>query len=138
MMRILIVFVFIYVVFIGIALNIAKTYRIKNGVINILEHSMVSDVVNDTTVFGEDGDLRKYFSKIPYTITEEDIEDDCDARAGTNLHNHSTGACVVKVKMENSEEYYYKVYVYMVIHFKLFGIDNWKVPVSGETVTMPE
>ena len=39
MMRLFIIFFMLYVIIIGVALQMAKTYRVKNYVINVLEQN---------------------------------------------------------------------------------------------------
>ena len=148
MIRILIVFVFIYVMFIGIALNIAKAYRIKNGVINILEqyqYDMNDDSSGVLDQGNNEGLLCKYLGKIPYTVdqnndTKKAVNDFCEAVDGAKDANGNvkyrtqTGVCIVQIGDESF--YHYKVYVFMVVDFPLFGLNNKLIPVSGETITM--
>lgn len=148
MIRIMIVFVFIYVMFIGIALNIAKVYRIKNGVINILEQYQF-DMFNDTTNVLDNmspgsGKLSQYLNKIPYTVGQNRdsnvaVEKFCEAvdgakdDSGNKYYKTQSGVCIVKI---GEISYHYKVYVFMSVDFPLFGLNNKLIPVSGETVTM--
>ena len=134
MMRILIVFVVIYVTFIGIALNIAKAYRIKNGVINILEQNRFNIETDTNTLLAENGKLNKYLNGIPYTVKSENI--DCEKYSDGDIYNDSTGVCIIK-KGDN-KNVYYKVVVFMFVDFPYFDIDGLAIPVSGETMTIKD
>lgn len=134
MIRILIVFVFIYIMFIGIALNIAKVYRIKNGVINILEQEQFSGPGDESRVLGNDTRLTNYLADIPYVVYPSLVEKHCKGATGQNEWNdYSTGVCIIR--KGSSDSYHFKVYVYMVVDFPLFGLNKLHIPVSGETVS---
>lgn len=139
MIRVLLVFLFIYVVFIGIALNIAKAYRIKNGVINIIEHNQVHDVKNDP-IFEEDGALADYLNGIPYVVSAQNqvqVRTFCDDKSSSFGYDNNSdrGVCIIKVNGDDNKSFYYKIYVFMSVDFNFFGV-NTLIPIGGETITM--
>ena len=139
MLRILIVFVVVYVTFIGIALNIAKAYRIKSGVINILEQYQFDFVQDKDKLLGDDGPVDKYLKSIPYTVKSTDITDKCEKYTGDETIDKksidsSRGICIIK-KGDN-EAPFYKVVVFMFVEIPFLEIDGIAIPVSGETMTI--
>ena len=131
MLRILIVFVIVFVTFIGIALNIAKVYRIKNGVINILEQGQYSgEALELDDGIGEK--LHSYFERIPYTISknEEELKNDyCKDSV------YFEGVCIIPGNSSSAKANYYKVIVFMDVEFPFFDVDL-TIPFSGETMTI--
>ncbi len=140
MLRIMIVFFAIFICFMTVAISITKTVRIKDNIINILERS-------DSNLI--QGRVEKYLESINYLYADQSlqlIKDDCHRRfndSNTTLadsakvfHVSSSsdlGICVVPIGTEN--EYYYKVYSYIVIDFPMFHLGT-VIPFSGESRTI--
>ena len=121
-LKLIMVFFVVYVTFMGVALQIAKLYRIKNGVINILEQTQYSG--------GRSAELDKtqistYLAKIPYNTTNDEIGSYCEEKYKYN------GVCIVPGVGGN----YYKVSVYYVAEFPFLGV-HVPLTISGETMTI--
>ena len=117
-------FFIIYVTFIGIALNFAKTYRVKNYVVNTLEQQQYTGDANDEAL----SILDDYLDNVPYNINSDDIRDDCQKYGDDAVVYH--GVCIVPEGTNNAP--YYKVVVYFVAEFPYFNI-KLTIPASGET-----
>lgn len=128
MLRILIIFIVLYIVFMCFAVSYAKTFRLKNKVIDILEQQGSGDsgVIND---------IDEYLASNAYNFpgtNHSQVYNHCP-NASENLT--SKGACIVPKDSGNNR--YYQVYLYIVYYFPFF---HWEVvmPVGGETEVIPE
>ena len=141
-LKLIMVFFVVYVTFMGVALQIAKLYRIKNGVINILEQNQYVMGDNDSIV------LRKvdaYLEKIPYNLPNiKNLSDNCvndakkkNLKAVFHTGEKSGGFCIVRDPngSSNSNEHYYKVSVYFAAEFPFLGV-HIPLTISGETMTI--
>ncbi len=132
MLKLFMVFFIIYVAFIGVALNFAKIYRIKNNVINILEQYQYNGQIKSESKVNSE--LANYLSKVPYGYSDPNGTKFNDFCAGGDYTLYTThGVCAIKKGDEN--KYYYTVKVFYVIDFPLFDI---KIPISasGETIVI--
>lgn len=115
MFKIIIIFIVAYVSFMTIAVNYAKTFRIKNGVINILEQYQY----DGSSSLSE---LDEYLNNVPYNVKNDDVISRCSG----NLI--AEGVCV----SSGSGDKYYVVTVYMVAKFPFLDL-KLVIPISGET-----
>jgi hypothetical protein len=142
-LKLVMVFFVIYVTFIGVALQIAKLYRVKNGIINILEQNQYTmDGSMEDDVFTK---IDNYLAGIPYNVPDiEGLSEKCQ-KSGTKAKYHSSedgkfgGFCIVEDPNGSSVmgEHYYKVTVYFVAEFPFLGA-NVPLTISGETMTISE
>ncbi len=114
------VFFVIYVCFIAVALQFAKTYRVKNYVINVLEQYQYTGTANDPAL----SHLDDYLKNVPYTISDEIASANC---SGGTVYS---GICIISEGTTKNP--YYKVTVFFVAEFPFLNI-NMTIPVSGET-----
>ncbi len=133
--RLMMIFFVIYVTFIGVALNIAKAYRIKNGVINILEQGQYTggDLSSGSNA-AIGTKLESYLLSIPYIVVDEDNKIKNKYCSATDDSVFFKGVCIVPGN-ENSGANYYKVIVFMHAEFPFLHIDL-TIPISGETMTI--
>lgn len=135
MLRILIIFIAFYIIFMCFAVAYAKTFRLKNNVIDRLEHSQFqgsgdSGVIND---------IDEYLYSNDYNFpgaNHSQVSNHCTKVSGNVSGNlTSKGACIVPKDSGNNR--YYQVYLYIVYYFPFF---HWEVvmPVGGETEVIPE
>lgn len=116
LLKIVMIFIVIYVCFLGIAINYSITFRVKNQIINLIESYEGLDNARDS--------IEAYVNSIGYfrglgTLTINDNEN-CD----------SAGYCIEEIV--TSRGTYYKVTTYVSFDFPILGkITNF--PVSGET-----
>ena len=136
--KLLMVFFVIYVTFLGVALNIAKSYRIKNGVINILEQNLYDGKkIDNSSDIGKK--LNDYLVSIPYTVKSTEIEGKCKS-SSNGKYVVSNGVCIIPggntiVEENGTLNNYYIVTIYMNAKFPFFDI-NMTFPISGETMTI--
>ena len=119
-------FIVVYVSFMAVAVNYAKSFRVKNTVINILEQNQYSgdDISADTAIKTQ---IDNYLAGVPYYIESDAVETKCEGDGG-NLTDR--GICIVPLGSEASR--YYKVVSYISISFPFFKI-YMTLPISGET-----
>ena len=140
MLKLFMIFFIIYVAFIGIALNFAKIYRIKNNVINILEqYQYEGSNGNNNKVYAE---LGKYLDSVPYGYKDAqnlNFENYCKSLASDyeevdrDMYTNY-GVCVVQKGEE--DKHYYMVTVYYVINFPVLDVLNLPITSSGETIVI--
>lgn len=127
MLRILIIFIVLYIVFMCFAVSYAKTFRLKNKVIDILEQQGYDDSSVD--------EINDYLDSNAYDFpgaNHSQVSNHCP-NASENLTIN--GACIVPKDSGNNR--YYQVYLYIIYYFPFF---HWEVvmPVGGETEVIPE
>lgn len=115
LIKLVMVFVVIYVCFLAIAINYSITFRVKNQIINIIEAYEDYDLAKEH--------IEEYVANVGYYR----------ASVGTvsiNDGNCTNGYCIEKLSSVRGT--YYKVTTYVSFDFPIFGkITNF--PVSGET-----
>lgn len=136
MLKLFMVFFIIYVFFIGIALNFAKIYRVKNNVINILEQYQYAPGPGSSTRDEVYNKVANYLASVPYEY--KFIENDRNCKNGDSTLK-DLGVCVIQ-KGENGK-FYYSVSTFYRIDFPFFtnlGLDwdPFSVSASGETIVI--
>lgn len=121
--KLLLIFIIVYISFMAVAINYAKAFRIKNNVINILEQHKYNG--NFSSI---DGILEGYLKEVSYDISLNEIPQIKNNCGEPNLHY---GVCITETSGGKNPKYY-KVTTYIAIRFPLFNI-NLVVPISGET-----
>lgn len=121
MLSIILTFFVIFICFMAAAINLSKTFRIKNTVINYIERykSVDEDTIDK---------IDEYLRGIAYSYPEDTnprVGRHCESQNGSLTNN---GVCIVS--MDNGS--YYKVFAYIVMDFPLFNIGTL-IPISGET-----
>lgn len=131
MLRIIIVFIVLYIVFMCFTVSYAKTFRLKNGVIDILEHYQYRGS-GDTDVLDR---VNNYLASKAYNFGSghSKVNDHCIAEGGTLTDN---GACIIAPSVSSTDETYYQVYLYIVYSFFFFN-QEIVMPVGGETDIIP-
>ncbi|MBQ8681860.1 MAG: hypothetical protein IJ509_03010 [Bacilli bacterium] len=125
MFKLIIIFIVAFVSFMTIAASYARVFRVKNGVIDILEQMQY-----DSSSDSED-DINNYLSNFSYNYPASQYpsaKSNCDSKSGFYSEN---GACIIRNEV-SSNEVYYKVILYLVIDFPFFNY-NPVIPISGET-----
>jgi hypothetical protein len=132
MIKLILAFIIIYVSFMAVAVSYAKAFRVKNGIVNILEQNQYTGNVNisDAVIVKVDD----YLKKIPYYVPSASIKNSCDSYEG-NLTEQ--GACIVPMGSVDDSSRYYKVITYIAIDFPFFDIHTI-IPISGETSTIKD
>lgn len=129
-LRIMLVFFVVFICFMTVAINLSKTYRIKNNVINILERSNPKNFgTNDNN--STKSKIDSYLRKVAYNYSNnQKVINNCNANGGILSDN---GICIVA--KEGNNNVYYRVITYFVVNFPLFDL-GILIPISGETKTI--
>ena len=135
MLRIMIVFFVIFISFMTIAINFAKTFRIKNNVINIIErndvtsgdiHQKISDYLRSVNYIYTGNSANKIIKHCNSVLAKSPFKND----SSFPLKGYVDGVCVVPFGDKHS--YYYWVSSYMVIDSPMFSL-GFAIPIVGES-----
>lgn len=124
MIEIMMIFIVLIVAFTAVLINVAKTFRIKNEVVNIIEQTQYNGT--DTSAIDE------YIRNVGYqTVKSDKLENECrsvDGKWGDK------GYCIAPIGSSSSSDNadYYKVTVYVSVSFPFFDL-SFTLPISGET-----
>ncbi len=120
MIKLFLVFIFIYICFTAMALNYAKAFKVKNKVVDYLESS---EIMNLNTISASQIDaMDKYFEEevlgnMNYNLSSYRICDSVttkDYTGKTIAYCHDSGIIIrQKGKAENTEGVYYTVSTYV-------------------------
>lgn len=139
--KLMLIFLMLYVAFICVALNYARAFRVKNRIINIIEQN---EGYCGSNIEQIDRDINEYLKMAGYTILYNDVKDvvgndkeyDC-----LNTFTTGQGYCIyVKGNSTGSLDCNDKV-VYSVETYMLFQIPiidtftglNFPITIKGET-----
>ncbi|MDO5568543.1 MAG: hypothetical protein Q4G04_00320 [bacterium] len=129
LIRWFLIFLGIYIIFIGIAINYAKAFRVKNKVISIID---TYGYINENCAVKTDTDaiIKEYLSSVHYNpnVSQHTITNS-DCMEGSTLGNN--GVCIKKISTDPNT-YYYSVSTYLVFNFPIFGIE-FPISINGET-----
>lgn len=128
MLYIFFIFLAVYIAFIAVAFNYARAFRIKNGIVDIIEQHEGIDNFSDTS--GVKGEITTFLDNVNYKISSFNAEKDCK----NYDYIDSRGYCIKEYDSEDSVrgDSYYAVRTFTVISLPFANI-NFKVPVNGET-----
>jgi len=120
MIKLVLVFIIIYVSFMAVAVNYAKAFRVKNQIINILEQNQYSGPGDSKTL----NLVERYLASAHYHVDGVTCPSDNSLAAyGVCIEGASGGSMA-----------HYMVYTYISIDFPFFGI-RMRLPIRGETKT---
>ena len=131
MIYVLIVFLAVYIVFVAVAFNYARAFRVKDKIMDIIEQNEgISDFSNTS---GEIGQIESYLNKISYRVNGIS-ESKCN---GFDYVNEKRGYCIAKKtsgsSIDNSiTNEYYKVRTFVYIEFPFLKL-QFTIPINGET-----
>ena len=135
MIKLVLVFIVIYVSFMAVAINYAKAFRVKNRLIDYVEQYQYKSGDNRTI-----GKIEDYLNSIAYHIPDENgsLRRACetDAKGISNNENPyfiANGACISP--RCDGDVCYYRITTYISIDFPLFKI-KMTLPISGESKTL--
>ena len=131
MFRLIIIFIVVYVTFATIAVSYAKTFRIKNQLIDIVEQNQLdfSEGINQRN----SSIIDSFLNDFNYHYgTDNNVIQTCKGSGGFLTDN---GACIKKIN-DSSDSHsgtvYYLVTVYMVVHVPVIDY-SVVIPISGRT-----
>ena len=121
LLKLVMIFIVIYVCFLAVAINYSITFRVKNQIINLIEEYEGYDLAKDK--------IEEYVASIGYyrAFDAFDNKQDC-----TDGYYHS-GYCIQpKNSADSKRGMHYRVTTYVTFDFPIIGrLMNF--PVSGET-----
>ena len=125
--KLMLIFLAIYIAFIAVALNYAKAFRVKNKIIDIIEQNEGIDSYNDTKEGSVIGDINSYLNTVSYYVNLANIKNNNTE----NINCYDRGYCIEETTAPVTDgitSKYYKVTTYININFPFFNI-----PITGET-----
>ena len=125
LIKIIIVFIVIYVVFMGAAVQYAKAFKLKNGIINMMEVSSFDGTTSDPVI----SEIETYLKDGNYSGYVNASQASC---SGTFVSVDSNRGYCYEEKMVTSKSSYYKVTTYLVIDLHIFDLVI-PIPIKGET-----
>lgn len=123
LITVMMIFVVMMVSFTAVIVNIAKTFRVKNQIIDYVEQYKYGSngIVDDNCIKKIDD----YLTNTGYQKVELDDSITCD-----NNYWHDKGYCISPVGTDDNK--YYKVTVYVSVSLPFFEV-KLKLPISGES-----
>lgn len=129
--KLMLIFLAIYIAFIAVALNYAKAFRVKNKIIDIIEQNEGIDSYIDTKEGSVIGDINSYLNTVSYYVNLANIKNNNTE----NINCYDRGYCIEETTASVSDgitSKYYKVTTYININFPFFKL-NFNIPITGET-----
>ena len=127
MLKLVLIFVIIYVSFMAVAFNYAKAFRVKNNIINLLEQYQYNGTATDQFVIE---DIDSYLQSVAYTYGSRNGLQNACYNENSNAIFTANGACIIP--LGNEESRYYRVVTYIPINFPFFSLEFY-VSIVGET-----
>ena len=133
-------FFVIYITILCVALQFAKTYRVKNKIVNLVEqykYNIYADSQDED--FNEK--LDKYLERVPYS-SSVDMSERCKAKVEDNTDSegkavyYTRGVCISTNTVESKSSdsgIYYEVEVYFVVQLPFLLEKGITIPIKGET-----
>lgn len=133
MIKLMLIFLAIYIAFIAVALNYAKAFRVKNKIIDIIEQSEgISEIdYNNTNEGSVIGNINTYLNNVSYYVNIINIKN----KNTEGVHCYDRGYCIEEYAgpvNDGVTSKYYKVTTYININFPFFNL-NFNIPITGET-----
>ena len=137
MIYVLIIFLSVYIVFVAVAFNYARAFRVKNKVIDIIEQNEgIKEMDGNGNLTGITsgvfGQIDTYLNNVSYRVNNIG-ESNCK---GYDYINTKRGYCISKINQDSSidgiESSYYKVRTFVYIEFPFLKL-KFTIPVNGET-----
>lgn len=132
--KLMLIFLILYVSFICVALNYARAFRVKNRIINIVEQYEGYDGANQTVI---DGLINGYLIDAGYKIFYEQTIDPRNGKSVSSCLSSDAGFatgqgyCVKRASKPGAPEYYL-VETYMSFTLPILNV-NLPIAIKGET-----
>lgn len=134
MIKVLLIFLAVYITFVAVALNYAKAFRVKNKVIDIIEQNEgLEDAdyhnTSGTNTYGVTGKINEYLNTVSYNV---DLSEKNKENRGVCFEK---GFCIndyQSLSVDGITSTYYKVTTFVRIEFPFFNL-NFTIPITGET-----
>lgn len=122
LITVMMIFVVMMVSFTAVIVNIAKTFRVKNQIIDYVEQYKYGSGTTDGECIDK---IDQYLSETGYQIINEKI-----GCTGEKDYWGSKGYCISSVG--SGDNTYYKITVYVSVSLPFFG-GSLRLPISGES-----
>lgn len=121
LLKLVMIFIVIYVCFLAVAINYSITFRVKNQIINLIEEYEGYDLAKNK--------IEEYVANVGYYRAFNAFDNDKSCTDGY----YSSGYCIQPISYANSKRgMHYRVTTYVSFDFPIIGrLMNF--PVSGET-----
>ena len=125
MIKLMLIFLVIYVCFIAVALNYAKAFKAKNGIIDLIEKYEGFDICKDQ--------IDAYLSKISYNVSAQSGPTASYAADNPGTECQQQCYCIMETIDYSGTNYVVTTFVQV----SFFGFDNlagisFTVPIKGE------
>lgn len=125
MIKLMLIFLVIYVCFIAVALNYAKAFKAKNGIIDLIERYEGFEICKDR--------IDAYLNSISYNVAAQSGPTASYASGNPNTECQQLGYCIMETTDYSGTNYVVTTFVQV----SFFGFDNlagisFTVPISGE------
>lgn len=130
MIKLMLIFLAIYISFVAVALNYAKAFRVKNSIIDIIEQNEGIGDYTDNSTNSVLGQIDNYLNTVSYYVNLSNVTSN-----NNNLHCYDRGYCIEEFSstgIDGLQNKYYKVTTYIKIDLPFFGL-NFPIAVTGET-----
>ena len=128
--KLMLIFLILYVSFICVAINYARAFRVKNRIINIVEQNEGYNINKKGNL---DSQISGYLNNSGYYIEYNDLyykgENISSCEEYENSYFEKPGYCIVKL---NDNPEYYRVETYMVFTLPIINV-HFPIAVRGET-----
>lgn len=124
LIKIALIFLSIYIVVLGFAMNYAKVFTMKNRIISLIEKYEGYDENNSNSPFMVN--LRDEINKLNYAGASTGLVTPCDNNSNQNLY------CIREITSGNSTYYIVTTYIQFKIPL-LSSVAAGVIPVTGET-----
>ena len=120
LIKLMLIFLTLYIAFMAVALNYARGFRVKNQIINIVEQN------EGFTIGGTaDDKIKDLFSSIGYFSVGS-----CSTRNLSGSNNY----CIYESEIEGrGKTYSITTFVKINLPFQILGVDGITIPIKGET-----
>ena len=125
--KLMLVFLMLYIFFICVALNYAKAFRVKNRIINIIEQREVFDGPAITEGTAQNL-IAKALDDMAYSIDRKDVG---NALCGTNADFYGDGYSVYGCGTKESQ-CYYTVCTYVSFNIPIINV-KFPIALKGQT-----
>lgn len=125
----LLIFLAVYVVFVAVAFNYARAFRVKNKVIDIIEQNEGISDYNDFSDISVLGQIDNYLRDISYIVNGID-----DNKCSGYEYIDKRGYCIdeYSTDIDGDTVKYYKVTTFVRLEIPFMNI-GFTIPVRGET-----
>ena len=139
MIYVLLIFLAVYIVFVAVAFNYARAFRVKNKVIDIIEQNegiqeMESSSNLQGITSGVFGQINSYLQSASYRVNDIG-KSNCEGYDYINTDSDSSYSNI-SIDQDSSidgiESSYYKVRTFVYIEFPFMKL-KFTIPVNGET-----